>query len=438
MGVDRNSFNTLHVYFNHLQVGGLQLESESDELKFTYCDRWMQDGFPISPTIPFGETVSSSSLRRFLENLFPEGNALEELMEQFRVGLSHTFAIIKIIGKETTGALSFISPDSINRQTTSFRELPTAELCKRLDERPGRGLAVWDGKIRLSVAGVQDKLTVARLSDGRIGFGEGNISSTHILKFQKNDQKIPFLVLNEFFCMSLAKKVGIEVPEVEFLRFGKNPALMVKRFDRIIESDQSVLRLHTIDSCQALDLLSSYRYERNFGSGRDVANVREGVSFAKLFKLIGKCDIPAANQLKLIDWMIFNLLIGNSDAHGKNISFFVDKNGMRLTPFYDLVNVCIYRDLDHELAMSIGDEFSESDIKAFQLALFCEENRINRRLLVKRFKAVCSSVKSSLALLLPPTMSKAEREFWDSMNVNIQERLEQYDSIIDEIPRMKL
>ncbi len=437
MGIDRNKFNTLHVYLNEDFVGVLQLELESDELAFTYSDHWQQHGFSISPAIPFGEKIPSSSVKRFLENLFPEGNALEELMEQFRVGLSNTFAITKIIGKETTGALSFLPPESQNGTGTTFREISSVELGKRLDERPGRGLAVWDGKIRLSVAGVQDKLPITRLSDGRIGFGEGSLASTHILKFQKFDNKIPFLVLNEYFCMGLAKKVGIDVPEIEFLRFANNPALMVKRFDRIVVSDQSVRRLHVIDSCQALNLLSSYRYERNFGSGRDVADVREGVSFAKIFKLIEKCDIPAVNQLKVLDWMIFNLLIGNSDAHGKNISFFVDKKGMRLTPFYDLVNVSIYEELDHELAMSIGDEFSDKAVKAFQFAVFCDENQINRRLLAKRFIALCDKVKSQLPSHLAPVGTNTEREFWNRMVINIQERLEHYEAMINEIPKMK-
>ncbi len=355
------NLNKLIVYLNEERVGELVLDSETDDLSSIYYDSWSGSGFEISPSLPFGEKIKSTSVRRFLENLFPEGNALEDLKEQFRIGVSNTFAIIRIIGKDTTGALSFLPEDVPVNGESSFRE------------------------------GVQDKLPITMLSDGRMGFGEGAIASTHILKFQKDDTKTPCLVLNEFFCMSLAKSVGIEVPEVSYRPFGGNPALLVKRFDRHIESDTKVSRRHIIDSCQELNLLSSYRYERNFGQDKDVSSIREGVSFKKLFNLTMRCDVLAVNQLELINWMLFNLLIGNSDAHGKNISFFIDEKGMRIAPFYDLVNT-IYPDL----AMSIGDEFIPSQIYAFQLAEFCNENYIQKELLANQFNKICAKVELGL------------------------------------------
>jgi serine/threonine-protein kinase HipA len=45
--------------------------------------------------------------------------------------------------------------------------------------------------------------------------------------------------------------------------------------------------------------------------------------------------------------------MSNSDAHGKNISFLVEPGGLRLAPTYDLVSVCVYPDIEHELAILI-------------------------------------------------------------------------------------
>ncbi len=105
------NLNKLIVYINKTQVGELILDQETDDLSFEYYESWLEKGFEISPVLSFEEKIKSTSIKRFLENLFPEGSALEELKEYFRVGVSNTFAIIKIIGKETTGALSFLSED---------------------------------------------------------------------------------------------------------------------------------------------------------------------------------------------------------------------------------------------------------------------------------------------------------------------------------------
>lgn len=55
--------------------------------------------------------------------------------------------------------------------------------------------------------------------------------------------------------------------------------------------------------------------------------------------------------------MLFNLIISNSDAHGKNISFFIGKSGLIITPCYDLVSVVFeatqQHKLDTQLAMAI-------------------------------------------------------------------------------------
>ncbi|WBV72193.1 HipA domain-containing protein [Legionella pneumophila] len=88
-----------------------------------------------------------------------------------------------------------------------------------------------------------------------------------------------------------------------------------------------------------------------------MAHIRDGVSLPKLFDFANQCINPAKTKQQILDWVLFNVLIFNCGAHGKNISFFVGVNGISLAPFYDLVNIKMYPEFEHALAMALGDEF---------------------------------------------------------------------------------
>jgi serine/threonine-protein kinase HipA len=138
------------------------------------------------------------------------------------------------------------------------------------------------------------------------------------------------MVANEHFCMTLAKVLGMPVAEVAILRTPQ-PVLVVTRFDRAIRRQEEITveRKHIIDACQASDLPVSHKYERNIGSVGDAANYRDGVSLPKLFEVLRHVNRKAADKLVLLRWALFQLVIGNSDAHGKNFSFFVDRSGLQ-------------------------------------------------------------------------------------------------------------
>ena len=231
---------------------------------------------------------------------------------------------------------------------------------------------------------------------------EGKLASTHILKPEPMNPKLAKLVANEHFCLKLAAVLGIPSAEVEILRVPE-PVLMVKRFDRI-KHNSHVERLHVVDSCQVLNLSVNHKYERNFGSGRDVANIRDGVSFEKLFSIAPLTQFEAATRMTLIRWTILQYLIGNSDAHGKNLSFLVEPGGLRLAPAYDLVSVCVYPPIEtsfeHELAMAIGDEFDITKIRAFDWADFAERCGIERRLLVREMNRMIKVLRIQLPKLI--------------------------------------
>ena len=89
-------------------------------------------------------------------------------------------------------------------------------------------------------------------------------------------------------------------------------------------------------------------------------------------------------------------MIFNCDAHGKNLSFFIGTNGISLAPFYDLVNIKMYPEFDHGLAMALGDELEENNINAYQLADFADTCRLPRLLVVKRLKYLIGKLIGAL------------------------------------------
>lgn len=401
------SDNTLVVFLGTEAIADLALKD--DNLYWQYHPAWQQHGFAVSPYLPFGEAIPPLNVQRFLRNMLPEGNGLDELVSSFRVSKNNTFGLIRALGADTPGALALLPVGEPPAQVAFFRPLPEGELSKRLEQRELSNLVVWDGKPRLSVAGVQDKLNIVRQADGQLGFGDGSLCSTHILKFEKRQAH---LVLNEFVTMQLAKACELKVANVELIHIGKHPALLVERFDRRRLDANKVQRRHMIDGCQALNLSPDHKYERNFGSGRDVRHIRDGASLPALFAFSRLCSNPAQARQTLLDWVLFNLLVFNNDAHGKNISFFVGNNGFEITPLYDLVNIAMYPDFEQELALALGDEFDSTNVNAYQLADFADSCELPRSLVTTRLQRLTSKlVKSLEELELPYPLSNSESRY---------------------------
>ena len=270
----------------------------------------------------------------------------------------------------------------------------------------------------MSIAGYQDKLTVYLDKPfdqgGRIYLPSPPLASTHVLKPESLQPGMPNLVANEHYCMKLAQRMGFPVAEVSILR-SPQPILVVRRFDREItptKSGNTVTRVHIIDACQASDLPVSFKYERNLGSGEQVQEIREGMSFEKLFARAEQTTNKAETKMILLRWSLFQLLIGNCDAHGKNFSFFVKPEGLAPAPLYDLVSVVQYPTISHELAMAFGDVFQLQDVKGFALADFAKRCGIARTLLKREaMKIANNALKCAKELSLATEYTEEEKIF---------------------------
>ncbi len=417
--------NELNIFYEDKDVGIIVYDAPKNEFNFKYNKQWMETGFELSPSLKFNQTISPTEIKNFIENLLPEGNGLEILSQYYHISKQNKFSLLSIIGAETTGALTFSLKHQV--KTTSFKKISKELLYTRIEQRKEKPLAIWDGKPRLSIAGVQEKLPIL-LIDGIYGFGEGDLASTHILKFNTNDEN---LVLNEHLSLVLAKSSGLNVAHSEIINISKEEVLQVKRFDRVLLKNKHVKRIHIIDSNQALNLPVSFKYERNFGSGRDVKDIREGVSYKKLFDLAHVCISPIIVKKELIKWICVNLCLGNSDAHGKNISFIIDKKGIKLAPFYDIVNITLYEAYDHEMAMGIDDEFSFKELSGYDFYEFCKKMNIDKKMFTKEFINISTKILDKLNNIDDLKTNKSREDFCNKYKINVQNRIEQLLFVIE-------
>lgn len=436
---------SLQVFSGRALVGRLTFDPQADAFGFRYADDWRArtDAFQLSPHIRFDRPASPVTVRRFVHNLLPEGQALDVAATYSNVSKSNIFGLIHALGGECAGALRFLPEhrtpsDEVVRRRVSYQELQA-----RIDERDRQPFMVWDGKVRVSIAGYQDKLQVVR-DGGELYLVDGALSSTHILKPSPLNPLLPNMVANEHFCMRLVNRIGQRrmgqdwAARVDLLRV-PTPVLCVERFDRRLEGGQ-VRGIHIIDGCQALDRPVDHKYERNFGTGADVRHVRDGVSFEALGSLRrdGHLANVAVDLRQMAYWAVTTLLLGNSDAHGKNLSFFARYRSLTVAPFYDLVCTALYdgKRIEQALAMAFGDEFELANVKAFALADFCERLGWPRAAFARELKALCRLAKEEAeAQTRDAVYDSQERAFVRQLADYVIARADLLASFVSDIPK---
>ncbi|MDP1613802.1 MAG: HipA domain-containing protein [Sulfuritalea sp.] len=396
----------LEVRLDGRLTGWLDHEGATNRYAFAYSPAWLEreDAFPLSPHLPLasvaGTTLDrhSAAVRQFFENLLPEGQALDDAAAAYKVSKSNLAGLMAALGRETAGALAIV-PETVGGAiglAASRRLLSPEELSQRIRQRPQLPFSVWDGKVRLSIAGYQDKIAVLEEA-GRWFLVEGrDLASTHILKPEPVNPLMAGLTSNEFFCMRLAAQVGLPVAAVRLLHVPQ-PVLAIARFDRRIEGD-TVRRLHAIDGCQALGLPAGFKYERPYGDARDVREIRDGASLPRLFRLLAVSARPALEQRALLRWVIFQVLIGNTDAHAKNLTFMSGPAGLTLAKAYDLVCGLAFpvEYVDQTYAMAIGDAFSPADVSACEWARLCADAGLNPAQVKKELAQLAAATRAAL------------------------------------------
>jgi serine/threonine-protein kinase HipA len=365
---------TLNVFLKKDLVGELEQDKDG-ALHFRYAEGWLNSkpAIPLSASLPLQkERFGRKLCRPFFAGLLPEQTNRELIAKSFGVSDKNDFAILEKIGAECAGAVSILAPGEIPpAEDPSYREITLDELAKKFTELPAHPLLTGTEGIRLSLAGAQGKLVVA-IRTGKFNLPLGGAPSSHILK--PPSAHYEQLVGNEFFCMRLAKRIGLDVADVELGKAGDTSFLQVKRFDREEWADGLWERIHQEDFCQAFGIPPELKYQQEGGP-----------NLKRCFALVRSVSsVPGPDVLKLFDAVIFNFLIGNSDAHGKNFSFLYTVSGARLAPLYDLVSTQVYPQLSENMAMKIGDAKAPSKIETRDWRKFFEDAALGQAQAVQR------------------------------------------------------
>ena len=348
----------LDVYIHGHLAGRLVLR-DNGLTTFQYDQTWLArpDAAPISLSLPLREQrFPHRECIPYFSGVLPEGRSRELIARILGISETNDFALLERIGGECAGAVTLL-PEGTPPATADegMRVLNDAELGQALHELRRRPLLVGSEGLRLSLAGAQDKLPV-RIVDGRVALPLGTAASTHIIKPASLD--FDGLVFNEAFCLTLAQAVGLPTSACSVGRVDDIDYLAVERFDRRFDGER-VLRVHQEDFCQALSATPERKYQSEGGP-----------SLKRCFDLLRAVSAaPVLDLGALLDAVVFNVVIGNNDAHGKNFALRHREDGTtRLAPLYDLVSTAYYPDLARNMAMrvgrqAIGDRITPNDLR---------------------------------------------------------------------------
>lgn len=379
----------LGVWLFHHRVGSLSLHS--GRLRFTYSADWLSrpDAVALSISLPLqAEPFDDRQTRPFFAGLLPEGQLRRLIAKQFQISGKNDYALLERIGGECAGAVTLGPTDQAipaQPEGEDIQWLSEKKLAAILDELPRRPMLAGDDGLRLSLAGAQDKLPVVFDGD-RIGLPRNGTPSSHILK-----PAIPTVedsVTNEAFCLKLADAMQLHPARTSIHSVLKRPFLLVERYDRLIDANGNRLRLHQEDFCQALGIEPEFKYQNEGGPG-----------LKDCFDLIRAATRPNAPQiLRLFDYVIFNALIGNHDAHAKNFSLLHSGKSPVLAPLYDSLSTAVYPDLTPKMAMKIGSKYKFTEVYARHWEAFAEDAGLAKAQAKKRI--------TQFANALPQTAQK--------------------------------
>jgi serine/threonine-protein kinase HipA len=301
--------------------------------------------------------------------MLPEAHLREYLARRGGVHPDREFFLMWLLGADLPGAVVV--------QAVGGRAPLT------LDDEPDRPRRA-DTPLRFSLAGVQLKFSALMETAGGMTLPVGGVGGDWIVKLPS--PRFEAVPENEYAMMTLAGAIGIDVPEVRLIAtnqiehlptdlpeaFGQS--LAVRRFDR----PHAAERVHIEDFTQVFGVYPENKYRSaSYGS---IARV--------LWLETGEAGVTEYTRR-----LVFNVLIGNADAHLKNWSIiYPDRRTPKLGPAYDLVGTPPYIPADR-LALSLGDtkEFTKVDLERFRR--FAEKAGLPVRLVVKTARETAAKIR---------------------------------------------
>jgi serine/threonine-protein kinase HipA len=372
----------LRVYLEEELVGSIY---DASPLVFQYATTWLAraEPLPIAAIALVAERQESGEVQSFFENLLPEGELRQFVAEKKKA--STLFSMLLEVAGDTAGAFVILPPEQLPERAT-YELTSWDALAALLADKSAAAIDIAGQDARISLAGAQDKASIAIFDDGVPRLPRGTAPSTHILKPDiKRIAKVWQSAANEAIVMLAAAHCGM--PTAEVFYEPHTQSCIVRRFDRYIRADDSLGRLIQYDLCQLAGIVSAKKYEKEGGPGiTDCAD------------LIRKYSTQPVTDLRnYVNWIFFNLFVGNNDSHAKNLSVYhVPGKGVALTPFYDLMSTRLYPGLSPEFAFSIGGETRPGSVTREHVIAMAKELRMQPRFVLAQAAALAAKMPAAI------------------------------------------
>lgn len=368
---------SLPVHFGERRVG--ELRHDRGRLELAYD----AEAAPIAQRLSWrSEPYGDAESRAFVANLLPEGDWRGMLCKRLSLPDTDDFTLLQRLGHDCAGSVTFEDP-SLSHTGDAYTPLPEPTLRAWLKDPMARPTPAEAPGLRRALAGAQDKL-ILHLAEGEPYLCERGAPSTVILKpdIQSGWRGVELTALNELFCMQLAEAVGLRVPK----SFWFAGAYGVERFDRRYVGSR-LTRVHQEDFAQLLGVLPAAKYE---------------IGWRDCFRVVDKhLKDPGAARRELIERLLFNLLIGNGDAHGKNFALLFSESGTELAPAYDLLCTDAYPALSQAFVMRVGPARRQEELSATAWQELAREAQLPLEWIKQRGAELSSSVQLALRELPP-------------------------------------
>lgn len=362
---------------DQLLLGELIYNGNEDG-KFTYDNNYLSKAkqnkeLGISVRLPISNNAyQKNSFDAFFSGLLPEGETYNNLAQIYQIPSTEYLYILNKLGCECIGALTFISDEAQNESYKPHYKHVDKQTVNDIISNPTRAMTLNASNTRLSLSGAQSKtawylqkdinIEEAKVTDWQIPYGTA--PSNYIIKvFRKDEEDI---ALNEFCCTKIAKHCGIDACDVKLLEEIPG-AIIIKRFDRIWVNNNKLFRLHQEDFCQALGFSTYMKYQPSDSNISYLSTISSLLDFTSLNPVLEKTEMAKR--------VVFNYVIGNTDAHLKNYSLLYNKEWTTtsLSPLYDLTCIPL-TGYSQSMPFVIGehkelDSINEKDIMSIALDL---------------------------------------------------------------------
>ncbi len=302
-------------------------------IELAYLEDYLADGAPaVATTLPLSDEpvrTHAGAVPPFFAGLLPEGRRLSSLRRAVKTSADDELSLLLAVGHDTIGDVqvvpSGVEPTPVDTAVQVHRDWSEVRFVDVLTDA---------GTIdAVGLPGVQDKVSARMISVPVARAGE-----RFILKI--DPPEYPHVVESEAYFASLAARARIDAAHTSVVRDADGrPGLLVRRFDRIAQSDGSTLAVACEDACQVLGRWPADKYNVT------TEEVMNG--------LADRCPAREVAVRSLFQQLCFGWLTGNGDIHAKNLSILSTPDGeWRVAPAYDLPSTVPYG--DSSLALTIG------------------------------------------------------------------------------------